>query len=183
MFVTTTYIPLKSPSKQREERHRRSRFDQDILFQAVNQNLEDDFIVSVPKPAPKANEISIGVLTISTIRCRNIRSAQTQITRPYVAVTVGNQTQETRIDKRLSGEDLAFHEIFNFTVRNPLDQEIVFRVKEFSQFSTHKAIGELTIRFENFLASDVPLPIVREYVLQSEVECFISFRLNWVGSM
>jgi hypothetical protein len=163
--------------------------EQDILYQVSLEDLINDDVLptskspSVTKP-PESLTNDLGVLTINAFRCRNIRTAPNQgskaILTPYITVEIGDDVRTTRVQKKSYGDPI-FHETFNYVVRDPHSKSIVIKVKEKSLFHADKVIGEVSLSLEHIVHGSAT-PVEEEYAMVGEVECYIYFKLSWVGS-
>ena len=207
LIFSAEYIPLISPQERLKRKLNKNKTN---INDIIHHMTEDEFIVNHshlnsknetensninPNNKHKATitintlnrkSLLIGILTIDSIRCRNLRTSLTDKThqlRPYIIFNIATENKQTDVIKKSTG-DCSFTDVMKFVIRhiNPKEISIVIKAKDYHRVSSHKTFGEITISLEELLASN-EYKIEKEYQLQGDFESYISFNMSWIQSI
>jgi hypothetical protein len=129
----------------------------------------------------KGNE-KPGVLTVSHIHCRNLRSTSmlTSTVKPFVVATIENVSKNTLVQSGI--KDPSFDETFNFVVRDASSAVLRLRVMDEYKLVKNVCLGEIYINISDLIVHHSSLE--QEYLMGGKNdESYISCKLEWSSTL
>jgi Ca2+-dependent lipid-binding protein len=215
LIVTCMYIPMasaRSASNKRKNRaahlprsvfkgeslfHDGEDGDQDVLFDLPMEELESDEVLisgdlALHNPEEEADaqavaQAGLGILMISGIRLRNLKTGASGSWKPCVSFHVGTTKKQTRSKKNMVNPE--FDEHFAFVIKDQtMTERILVKVLDKNKIMTaSRQVGEVAVSLYDLLnmkaAGAQGATIEKEYEVESEVvDCMVGFKMQWYAT-